>query len=65
MKCKHCGGTGELPNPAALRQKRKSAGLLLREVAKKLKISPTYLGDIERGARNCPPRVRRFYETKL
>ena len=46
-----------------LRNRREKAGVSLRTMAKRLKVSPPYLSDLERGRRNWSVEmVQRFEE---
>jgi len=60
--CPTCGAPRPVVDPASLRAIRLAAGLSLREVSRRLRISPSYLSDIERGTRACPEVVRVSYE---
>ena len=51
MRCKKCGGTGELPESGRMREERERVGVSLREVARRMGISAPYLSDLERGRR--------------
>jgi len=63
--CPKCGGSGkqEIINPEALRKRRKAAGLSLRDMAKRLELSPPYISDVERGNRPCTPWLEHEYRT--
>lgn len=54
--CRHCNGSGEEVDQAAIgaqmRARRKAAGISLREIARRLGITASYLADMEKGARN-------------
>lgn len=51
--CSACGGTGLVPDPAKVgaqqRDRRKQAGVTLRELGKELGLVPSYLSDLETG----------------
>jgi ribosome-binding protein aMBF1 (putative translation factor) len=53
--CDHCQGSGMVANFRAcglwVRRAREEAGISLRALAAKLKISPSYLSDLELGKR--------------
>lgn len=53
--CQRCAGSGLEPDQsktgAKMRQLREGAGVSLRSVADKLKVSAPYLSDLERGNR--------------
>lgn len=60
--CAHCSGDGyttEL-NGAYLRGLREDARISLRALARKVKLSPAYLSDIERGRRWARPSFLRI-----
>lgn len=67
MRCRHCNGTGEVPDwrifGAKVRKARESKGLGLREVARRAECSAAYVSDMERGMRGAPgwhgPKARR------
>lgn len=42
----------------AFRVEREASGLGLRELARKIGISPAYLSDIEKGRRNFPKNIK-------
>lgn len=68
--CHCCHGTGtELDHAtvgAELRSLRETRGLSLEAVAKKLKLSLSYLSDLERGRRNwTEAKVARFRKAVL
>lgn len=60
MICKHCGGTGKEPDwreqGEQMRQVRKKQKMTLRELARRLKITPAYLSDMENGRRQYLPK---------
>lgn len=55
LPCPRCRGRGRLPNSAIvgayMRSARRDAALSLREVARRLGYSPSYLSLLERGLR--------------
>ena len=64
-RCEHCDGQGFrlVPAPMELRRRREASGLSLREVARRLDLSPPYISDMELGARRAMPEVVGFYES--
>lgn len=65
MKCKRCGGTGREPNAASLgkqlRRARLQAGIGLREVARWIGCSPTYIVTLEKGMHAfMGPKAKRY-----
>lgn len=62
MPCNRCGAPRVVINGDWLRQRRLSAGVTLREAAKRFGVSAPYLSDIERNRRNCLPKMRANYE---
>ena len=46
-KCKRCGGKGEIPSFAGLRERRIKAGLKLRHVAKATGYGNTHIREVE------------------
>jgi len=60
--CPHCGTPQSVINGQWLRDVRKAAGLTLREMAKRVGVSPAYICDIEHNRRNCLPAMRDAYE---
>lgn len=63
VPCARCGQPVTEFDGTSLRETRISLGLSLRELARRLCISPTYLSDIERGHRRCPAKIAAAYET--
>lgn len=53
--CRRCGGSGKEPDlqeiGGRIRDARVNAGLTLRELARRLDMSPVYISDIENGNR--------------
>lgn len=60
--CGHCGMTRKTLNGAWLRWKRKRAGLGLRELSRRVKLSAAFLSDVERGNRHATIRVELAYQ---
>jgi predicted transcriptional regulator len=62
-RCEACDGRGHTvtADPAALRARRKLAGLGLRQLARSLELSPSYISDIERGKRNATQAIVEVY----
>lgn len=60
--CPRCGTPQTVLNGAWLRERRKRAGMTLREFAKRVGVSAPYICDIERNRRNCLPAMRDAYE---
>jgi hypothetical protein len=67
--CHHCAGSGQERDPWALgdemRRLRLAADKSLREVAEKMKISPPYLSDLERGNRTFSDALMARYRRAL
>jgi predicted transcriptional regulator len=61
ITCPRCGGKGQLVNGEFLRFTREEQGLSLREMARRLKYSATYLSDIEHNRRVSTARVNEAY----
>lgn len=63
IDCPCCDGSGErtVIDPRSLREVRKAAGLALREVARRTRLSPAHLSDVELGRRGATERVLRHY----
>lgn len=64
FSCRHCGGSGyvDAPSPHLLRRARENAGLSLREVARRLKMTAPYISDVELGRRNVSAKMLGFYQ---
>lgn len=60
--CSQCGSPRAVVNGAWLRERRKRAGLTLREMARRAGVSAAYVCDIEHSRRNCLPAMREAYE---
>lgn len=69
MKCPRCGGSGEVEDEGVLGMKmrvlRKDAGVTLREMARRIGVSASYLSDLELGRRRWSPRFRSAYEARF
>lgn len=65
IPCKHCNGTGKVPDQRALgeemRKRRESLGYSLREAAFRMSISAPYLSDLELGRRNWNEAIRKAF----
>lgn len=60
--CTICEGTGHIPCGEVLRQLRETKlKLSLRELAKRLGVSASYVSDIELNKRRATPDIRRGY----
>jgi len=57
MICPRCNGSGRLPSHRKLRQARIRAGLGIRELARKLGLSPSYVCLIDNGQQIPPART--------
>jgi hypothetical protein len=64
-RCPTCGAKTVIPNGGYFRVLRLRAGLSLREVAKRLRISAAYLSDMELGRRAFHPKYISNYEAAL
>ena len=63
VTCSLCNGRGCIVyDGAALRKKRLRAGLSLREVARRLKLSAPYICDVELERRRVTERIQEFYD---
>lgn len=62
--CLACEGSGNVTrvSGAWLRARRKSAGVSLREFARRIGFSAAYVSDIERGQRMCTALIEAQYE---
>lgn len=62
--CPRCHGSGkvDIVNPHLMREARLAAGISLRTVAKRLKVTPPYISDVELGRRNVTAKILKFYE---
>lgn len=63
--CRTCGHHRRVRNGACLRALREHRGLSLREMARRLAWSATYLSDVERGRRAVTPTVWACYRAVL
>ena len=66
--CKRCGGSGIVPSPmdmGTLRARRVGIGLSLRDLAKDLGISATYLFDMETGKRSTSRAMYELIDSAL
>lgn len=64
VTCDACDGQGHIikVKPDSLREVREKAGVSLRAMAKLLGFTPPYISDIERGRRNCTPKILKAYD---
>ena len=64
IECPHCKGKGRVAHTigAELKAVRKRAKITLREMGERLGFSFTYINEIERENRRCPPSVLEAYE---
>lgn len=62
VRCPHCGNWTTVVNGLWLREKRKRAGLSLREMARRLDLSAAYVSDIERNNRGASQDVQIAYD---
>ena len=62
--CEACGGTGGIDgvDPKSMRRHREAKGVGLRELARRLDFSASYLSDVERGRRTATDRIVKEYE---
>lgn len=60
--CPTCGTGRAIVSGEWLRERRKAAGLSLREFAARVGVSAPYICDIEKNRRNCLPKMRAAYE---
>jgi len=63
--CPKCGGTGTIQDDkilgAQLKKKREKAGLPLREVARQMGLSASYICDLEHGRRSWSADLKKRY----
>lgn len=68
-RCSHCGGCGKEFDPVAvgahMRKLREKSKKSLREVARKLDLSPPYISDLERGNRSFTADMVSRYKEAL
>lgn len=59
--CSHCDGTGRVFNDALIgqhmRHRRQTAGVSVRQAARRLNFTPSYLCDLESGRRRWSQRL--------
>lgn len=60
--CPHCGSPRAVVDGAWLRERRKLAGLTLKEMGRRLGVSVPYLSDVEWNRRNRLPAIVKAYE---
>jgi len=69
VKCRHCNGTGQMPDQRKigwdLRTARKFARIGLREMATEIGVSSGYLHDLEHGRRNWTPKLIANYNAAV
>jgi predicted transcriptional regulator len=67
--CPTCNGSGRITDnndiAAKMRQRREAAGLSLRELARRLKLSVGYMSDLELGRRNWNAAIIKRVEAQL
>lgn len=61
--CSRCGSLVEVPDGASLREVRKKAGLGLRELARRIGLTPAYLSDVELNRRRVTPKMEVVYDS--
>lgn len=63
--CEHCEGTGMVPRRydtgRDMARQRDAAGIGLRQLARTIKLSATYVGDLEKGRREWTMALVRKY----
>lgn len=69
MPCQNCNGTGRIVDPrsfgASLRASRERVGLTLREMARRLSLSPPFVSDVEQGRRSFSEQNLEKYQTVI
>lgn len=60
--CPRCGTAQKVVNGAWLRHRRQTAGLSLRDMAKRLGLSAPYISDVELKRRHALPHIVKGYE---
>lgn len=63
MQCPCCGGLGVIAHHTELRRLRLAKGISLRDVAKALNFSASYLSDIELGRRRPSVKITKYYQS--
>lgn len=62
-RCPKCDRPRPVVNPAWLRMVRQDAGLSVRAMARRLKVTATYISALELGKTNVTKRMEKAYET--
>jgi len=62
IRCSRCDQIRKIVSYKWLRLVRVQSGLSLRRVAKEMKVSPTYVSQLELGKQIPTARVEKFYE---
>ena len=62
VPCPSCGAPDRILNGIWCANVRKAMGEPQRQFAFRLGYAPSYISDIERNRRNCPPEIREAYE---
>lgn len=69
LVCPRCGGSGRVPDERLvgqqMREKRLASWLTLREMARRLALSPAYVSDLELGRRRWTPKILARYQRAL
>lgn len=69
MKCQCCNGSGEQVCQktlgAKMRAARLKADIGLREMARRMVLSPTFIHQLETGTRRWTDRYQRFYQKQI
>ncbi|HKP75321.1 MAG TPA: helix-turn-helix transcriptional regulator [Longimicrobiaceae bacterium] len=60
--CSRCGSEGTTLNGAWFRRERIYYGVSLREMARRLGVSPPFVSDMERGFRHFLPKYAAAYD---
>lgn len=65
IKCQKCKGAGAIENPAYVgqffRKRREAKDIGLRELARRMKISPAYLSELEHGKRRWSKKLKNSF----
>lgn len=69
IKCPHCDGNGTVLNPVFEGMKKRGTreryGLTLRELARRMKITATYLCDLEHGRRRWTVDIHKRFMSEV